>query len=273
MNGDSLNALLLWIRIISAFGPLIYASISDLRTRMVEHELIWLIMIITGIIITFFEAIVFQDLRILLDLAINVGLSFAVAFLLFYAGLFGGADGKALISLSFLFPRTPLIFLDWGFKPLLPFFFLTIFSNALLLTVLLPLVLALRNLADYFTNKELFYGLENEPLWKKALVVFIGFRTNIPPPQHVYPLLELVEVKGILTPQLKLFDKISSESEEVDGKNLQTIKEFLYENAEPKIRKLWVSPGIPFIIPITLGLLTALIVGDLLLLIITLLIV
>ena len=271
--GDFLNALLLWIRIIGAFGPLIYASISDLRTRMVEYELVWLIMIIIGTIITIFEALMFQDLRILLDLAINVGLSFAVAFLLFYAGLFGGADGKALISLSFLFPRTPFIFLEWGFTPLLPFFFLTIFSNALLLTVLIPLVLALRNLADYFTNKELFYGLENEPFWKKVLVMFIGFRTNMPPPPHVYPLLEIVEVNGIPTPQLKLFDKISTESEELDDKNLQIIKEFLYMNAERKIRKLWVSPGIPFMIPITLGLLAALIVGDLLLLILNLLII
>jgi preflagellin peptidase FlaK len=240
---------------------------------MVEYEVTWLIMITIGVIITVSEAIVFQDLRILVDLAINVGLSFVVTFLLFYAGLFGGADGKALISLAFLFPRTPLLFLAWGFTSFLPFFFLTIFSNALLLTVLIPLALALHNLADYLTNKELFYGLQNEPFWKKMLVVFIGFRTNIPPPPHVYPLLEIVEVNGILTPQLKLFDKISTESEELDDKNLQMIKEFLYENAEWKIRKLWVSPGIPFIIPITLGLLAALIVGDLLLLILNLLII
>ncbi len=264
--------VLLWIRIIVAFVPLVYASISDLRTRMVENELTWLIMIIIGTIITIFEALVFQDLRILFDLAINVGLSFSIAFLLFYAGLFGGADGKALISLSFLFPRNPLIFLEWGFKPLLPFFFLTIFSNALLLTVLIPLILALSNLADYLTNKELFNGLENEPFWKKVIVMFIGFRTNIPPPPHVYPLLEIVEVNGIPTPQLKLFDKISTESEELDDKNLQMIKEFLYENAERKIKKLWVSPAVPFIIPLTLGLLTALIIGDLLLLILNLMI-
>ncbi|MFX1518472.1 MAG: A24 family peptidase C-terminal domain-containing protein [Promethearchaeota archaeon] len=267
-----MNALILWIRIIGALLPLLYASISDLRTRMVKHELTWLIMIIVGSIAAILEAILFQDLRILLDLAINVGLSFAVAFLLFYAGLFGGADGKALIGIAFLFPRPPSIVLGWGFRPLLPFFFLTILSNALLLTVLVPLALVIRNFADYISNRDLFSGLENEPFWKKALTIFIGFRTNFPPPPHVYPLLNIEEVNGVLTPQLKLFNKISDESEESDDTNLQTIKEFLYQNEKTKIKRLWVSPGIPFLIPVTLGFLVALIIGDLLLLILNILI-
>lgn len=273
--GDSLNEILLWIRIIGALGPLIFASISDFRTRMVEHELIWLIMIIIGSITAILEIILLQDLRILLDLAINVGLSFIIAFLLFYAGLFGGADGKALISLSFLFPRPPSIFLWWGFRPLLPFFFLTILSNALLLTVLIPLAFVLKNLSDYIANKKLFRHFQNEPLWKKVLTLFIGIRMDYPPPPHFYPLVDLVEVNGVLTPRLNLFKRISTENEENDDTSLQTIeviKEFLYQYEENKIMRLWVSPGIPFIIPITLGLLTALIVGDLLLLILNLLI-
>jgi preflagellin peptidase FlaK len=270
--GDSLNALLLWIRIIGALLPLLYASISDFRTRMVEHELTWLIMILLGSIVAILEAILFQDLGILLDLAINVGLSFAVAFLLFYAGLFGGADGKALIGIAFIFPRPPSVVFGWGFRPLLPFFFLTILSNALLLTVLIPLVLLLRNLADYISNKDLFSELENEPLWKKVITMFIGFRTNFPPPPHAYPLLDIVEVNGVLTPQLKLFNKLSDESEEPDDANLRTIKEFLYQNEKSKIKRLWVSPGIPFLIPITFGFLVALTIGDLLLLILNTLI-
>jgi preflagellin peptidase FlaK len=264
----SYSNIIQWFRIIGALGPLVYASISDFRTRMVEHELIWLIMIIIGSIIAIFETLVFQDLRILLDLAINVGLSFAVAFLLFYAGLFGGADGKALIGIAFLFPRPPSIILGWGFRPLLPFFFLTILSNALILTVLVPLVLLLRNLADYISNKDLFPELENEPFWKKAITMFIGFRTNFPPPPHMYPLLDIAEVNGVLTPQLKL----SEESEEHDDANLQKIKEFLYQNEKSKIKRLWVSPGIPFLIPITFGLLVALTIGDLILLILNILI-
>jgi preflagellin peptidase FlaK len=229
-------------------------------------------MILLGSIIAIFETLVFQDLRILLDLVINVGLSFAVAFLLFYAGLFGGADGKALIGIAFLFPRPPSIILGWGFRPLLPFFFLTILSNALILTVLVPLVLLLRNLADYISNKDLFPELENEPFWKKVLTMLIGFRTNFPPPPHVYPLVDIAEVNGVLTPQLKLFNKLSDDSEEHDDANLQTIKEFLYQNEKSKIKRLWVSPGIPFLIPITFGLLVALTIGDLLLLILNILI-
>jgi preflagellin peptidase FlaK len=263
--------LIQWLRIIGAVGPLVYASVSDCRTRMVD-DWVWVLMILVGSIVAIFETIVFQELRILLDLAINVSLSFTIAFLLFYAGLFGGADGKALISLSFLFPRPPSLFLEFGVGSLLPFYFLTILSNALLLTVLVPLCLFGWNLADYITNKDLFFGLENEPFWKKVITLFIGFRTNFPLPPHVHPLLDIVEMNGVLTLRLKLLTRVSTEPEENDDKNLQTIKEFIRKYGEKKIMRLWVSPGLPFLLPITLGLLTALTVGDLLLLILNILI-
>ncbi|QLG51224.1 prepilin peptidase [Natrinema halophilum] len=85
----------------------------------------------------------------LVPTAISLGLVVPIAYLFWWFGGFGGADAKALLVLAVLFPTFPA----YGLGPLsfpletppIGAFSFTILTNAVLVGIALPLVLAVRN--------------------------------------------------------------------------------------------------------------------------------
>ncbi|NHJ32856.1 MAG: hypothetical protein FK732_08335 [Asgard group archaeon] len=95
---------------ILTIGALLYAGIEDILFREVRREIVWILMIGIGVIldvlyIVFFEGNFYEPLAKIL-LTIFIGLIFG--FVLFYFGVWGGADTKALWALSVLTPIHPL---------------------------------------------------------------------------------------------------------------------------------------------------------------------
>ncbi|SEW26695.1 A24 family peptidase [Natrinema salifodinae] len=85
----------------------------------------------------------------LLPTAISLGLVVPIAYLFWWVGGFGGADAKALLVLAVLFPTFPEytvgpLTVPLEMTPIGPFSF-TILTNAVLVGVVLPLALAVRN--------------------------------------------------------------------------------------------------------------------------------
>jgi len=149
--------------------------------------------------------------------------------------LFGGADAKALMALAILVPIQPLI----GAFPLwisfLPGSWI-IFANATILFLLIPLSLLIYNLGKRtlkFPHSLLGYVISV----KKAKQKF------------VWPLEKIKDGKRKLMYMPKNFD----------------INEELAEFEKLGITEIWVTPKIPFMIPLLAGFLTSFILGDILL--------
>ncbi len=218
---------------------LVYGSYSDLRTREVSN-VVWLVMAVSGVFLASVELFMgslslFQVLKSLIVGAIFV-------FLLYILN-FGGADVKAIISLSLLFPNFPLFsalhfHLPVMGVPPLDIFVLSMLTNSLLFALLSPISLFLYNsLRKNFS-----------PL------MFLGWKVEIS---------ELRRKKNF---------KLMHEIEEESGK-----KKYIWGGIEPteetlsrleelerkkRVKEVWITPELPFIVYLTAGFFTAAFYGD-----------
>jgi len=170
--------------------------------------------------------------------------------------LFGGADAWALIFISFslpVFPFTPLL----GMPPL-GFLSFSVLINALLLNLAAPIGIFIINI----TRKN------RAPL----MYMFFGFPVNGDRIQHEWGFVmeDFEEKKGTVSRKFVGFwdsiKRMYSGEGRVYTKDLREHpEEFQKELAlYRKAGTVWISYAVPFIIPITAGLITAIVFGDLL---------
>ncbi|MFA4877772.1 MAG: A24 family peptidase C-terminal domain-containing protein [Methanoregula sp.] len=173
--------------------------------------------------------------------------------------LFGGADAWALIFISFAvptFPFTPL----FG-NPPLGFLSFSVLINALILNLAAPIVIFTMNLVrgnraplmymffgfpvqgDRISDSWGFVMEDFEEKDGKVSRKFIGFTDSI---------------KRMYAGTNRVYTKDLREHPDEFGKELSVYK---------KAGMVWISYAVPFIIPITAGFITALIFGDILLMI------
>jgi preflagellin peptidase FlaK len=198
-------------------------------------------------------------------LGLSVGLTVGFAFLLFYSGGFGGADSKALMCIALALPFFPTNL----FTPLLPeglspisqlIFPITILSNSVLIAALSALYLLFRNLARKAgSGKPLFEGtLTEESLGKKIIVLVTGQKfpiATLKAKWHVYPMEDFAEEDGVQKRKLLVVPRDEGRDEIV--KRLSTAAD-----AGKIDSKVWATPGLPMLIFVTVGLIVALSLGD-----------
>lgn len=251
-------------RIAVAVAFLVYGSWSDYRTREVSN-IVWAVFAPVSLGLTITEFLLY-DPTVLSSFGISVALTSVVAFALFYSGGFGGADSKALICIAMALPFFPAglnLPVAGEASPLSQMFFpITVFSNGVIFSAAAAIVILSLNVADRFkTRKPLFQGAhENEPFWKKALVLLTGYRMpieKIKPKWHVYP-LEDIEIK----PEGQELRKLMLLPKDEGRDNVLERLEKAVENGkiEPRV---WATPGLPMLIFIAAGLVCALVFGDL----------
>ena len=137
------NIVLSITRLIIGTIILLYASYTDIKTRRASN-ILWLIMGSAGLILIIIQyfTIGFENSMYLLFIPVMIFLFY----IFFQFGLiFGGADAKALMAIAILVPIEPsiLIFPIWkGY--IMPFSW-SIFSNSILIFLLIPLSLFIFN--------------------------------------------------------------------------------------------------------------------------------
>lgn len=213
------------LRIIIATSMLFIATILDSKKREV-HDLLWVIYGIIAIVLVFPEL---QNFEMLIQIGMSTGIVFPISLLLWRIGLFGGADAFALIVLAGLVPFTTLS--ESQVTPL------TTLLNASLLSVIIFPINAARNLYALLTRQNIFEGFE-ESKHRKIMACFIGTKQNNP--NYSFSIQKNVG-------HAKKFDFTLSHAENTEFcKSCHT----------------WVTPGIPFLLYITLGFMIQIFFGD-----------
>ena len=211
-----------------------YASFTDIKTRRASN-LNWLIMGSAGAILLVIQhfTVGFNGQEMyLLFIPIMIGL----VYLLFQMRLiFGGADAKALMALAILVPITPSIILfQTELRVVLPFSW-SVFSNSIILFLFIPLSLLIYNI----TKRNV-----------KFPFCVLGYKMNISKAREkfVWPLEKIKDGKRKFAYMPKDFD----------------IEDELKEFENLGIKEIWVTPKIPFMIPLLAGFIASFIIGDIL---------
>jgi archaeal preflagellin peptidase FlaK len=243
---------------------LLYASWSDYKTREVSNR-VWVIYAPIAAVLSLAELLLY-DISNLALYGLCVGLTVGLAFLLFYAGGFGGADSKALMCIAVALPFAPVALftplIADGLSPLSQVIYpLTIFGNAVLFAAVSCVYMVLRNVYWHKKNRvRMFAGsLASESFGKKILVLITGYRMSIAKLKekwHVFPMEDVSDGEDGFKRRLmvvphddgreKVVERLSSaiESGKIDS-------------------NVWATPGLPMLIFVTLGLIVAFFFGDL----------
>lgn len=229
------------VRLFAGVTLLSFAAYTDWRWRRAPNAL-WVAMATIGVLLLAVEAALdwsaFQARWPYL--AFIVGFA-AVIYAFWWLGLIaGGADAKALMALGVLLPF-PLALAE-GVPPWqgpLPGSF-TVLGNSLLLFLVIPLAFLVGNLArGHVRFPHMLLGVKREAA---------GVRRG-----HQWP-METVEADG--SRRTRLFASRMS-TQEVDE---------AFERVQALGReKVWVSPKIPFMLPLLAGFVASFLVGDVLL--------
>jgi len=234
-----------------------YASWQDYKYREVSNE-VWMFFAPLGLFFTIFHIFLTQQFFLFISLVTSSLVVSGISVILFYLGFFGGADAKAFICLSITLPFSSILF-----KPLLKvistLFSLSIFNNSIISSALTAVVILFYNISWRIkTGERLFEALEQEPSWKKFLALITGYKVELSKFKknpHLVPLEEISEGEdGKAIRQLKVFIKVDENKE-----RFSKINKFSGNG------KIWVTPNLPFIIFITIGLVINLILGDVIL--------
>jgi preflagellin peptidase FlaK len=247
------------LRIAICIVILGYSCITDWKTRRAPNKL-WYIMGGIGLILGAYELYMTNfDRFILFSWILGFAFVFVLVYVLYYffdylgmVGL-GGADAKALIAIALLFPYYPTIYIGNLNLPLVYsdrsiIFGFTVFGNALALNLIVPVAILIYNL----------FKVPLSELRANPFSAFTGYKTSL---------------EGLKGKHVRLMHRYYEE----DGK-VKTKKTFggtdSDEDAQRKLKKwkadgkigdkVWVTPKIPFLIPIALGFLVAVVYCDIL---------
>ena len=241
------------VKVFVSMVFLIAASLYDLKYREVPDKL-WLIYAPVGLLLTLTQAVTL-DLKLLQVIGLSILVTSILSIAIFYLGLFGGADAKALICLSLTIPTPPTFKKAFNALPLFP---LTIFNNSVLTATLLTLAFLIYNLIWKFkTRKGLFHDLEGEPVYRKLIALMTGYKIEVgklAEKRFTYPLEEAeIDENGKVVRRLVLSARLE-EDEELE-RRLNSLRGLRCE--------VWATPALPFLIFITIGFFVSLVAGDL----------
>jgi len=253
-----LNYAIDLISVLVVLGFLGYGSWSDIKTREVSN-IVWLLFAPIGATLTV-ARIYFSPGLLWISIG-SIIIAIASALLLFYTGVFGGADAKGLICIGISTPTLPEgTFASASFFH--PFFPVVILMNSFLVAVSMALYILARNMLwRHSTHRGLFSGFEKEPAWKKVFAVISGYKVDFEEVEekiYLYPLEEVVESEGRIERRLNLFVEAEVERQDLLGK----LRPYVEKKVVP--REIWATPGLPMLVFVTVGFVSALILGDLL---------
>jgi archaeal preflagellin peptidase FlaK len=214
------------IRISIGLCMLLIASILDVRKREI-NDILWIGFGAVAVMLIIISSDPWSTIK-------TVGVSMIIApivLVVWRLGMFGGADAFCLIVLGMLAPMTSL-----QDNPITP---LTTLTNAAIISIVPLFANLTRNLIALSRKEDIFNGL-NETKLNKMIALFVGYRAKNP--HHCF----------------------SMERIEGNQRRLNLGLQHAETTEFCKTTDMWVTPGIPYIIYISLGFVIQIIYGDVL---------
>ncbi|AIJ05848.1 Peptidase A24B, FlaK domain protein [Methanocaldococcus bathoardescens] len=219
--------------VIGAIGLLI-ASIYDLKCREIE-DYIWISMAIFGFLYSIYLSLISHNILYVIQSFVGFIVCFFLGFFMFLLGA-GGGDGKLLMGIGALIPKynmpiyTPLgIILNY--HPYIPSFPIMVIINAIFFSITLPIIIFLKNIIR---------GVK--PKTKKEFIcMFIGEKMKVS---------EAMKKERLILGNQENLKLLPSAEKDYDFSNFD------------KNEEIWVTPAIPFVVPIFLSYLLTPIIGD-----------
>ncbi|MBY9000525.1 MAG: prepilin peptidase [Candidatus Heimdallarchaeota archaeon] len=168
--------IMLLIQMGTVILCLLFGSYMDLIKREVS-DIPWIIMAIVGLITTIIY-IIFSENKGMdgTIIGINLGVGIAIGLILYYTGMMGGADAKAIMALSLNTAIYPFVF-ELTSTPVYAFvppIFNTFFNWLLTLVLIYPLPLLFYNIYLKIKKQELFKDT-NANFASKILMMISGY--------------------------------------------------------------------------------------------------
>jgi len=217
------------LKFLIFLGFLSFASIQDVKSRYISDK-IWIIAGIVFIPILLFE--IFTGRFAFFETIISAVLAIAIAFYLSKIGFLGGADVLALVLLAIYMPTLQN-------KEIFGLPIISVIANASIFSLTTVFVNFSRNVSRLMQKRNIFYGFEVEPMHRKILAVFLGYRSE--------------EVKGLFLPM-----EIVENGRRRFNFGARSSSDFVRGN------DIWVTPALPFIVYITAGYIFLFLIGDML---------
>ena len=292
---------LLRLVVVPALG---WAAYRDVRTRRVPNDIWAPLALLGAVLLVWeaFSRLGDPYLSVwVLRVALSIGLVVPLALGFWYVGGFGGADAKAFMVLAVLLPTYPTYQIDSVWLPIVAtdvgVFSLTVLTNAVLVALAYPLALAGHNLlrgefswiaflgreipveevpAHHGSLLETPDGLTRNGLDLDALRMYLRWRGVSLAKLRANPALRdpatLPEEPNEPTDGAVLADGsgdpwgAAAFLDDIDSSAYGTTPDQLRAGLDVLVaaEEVWITPGIPFIVPTFFGLLLALTVGDLL---------
>ncbi len=228
-------SMLIELNVLIILLTLLYASYLDLKKREID-DWVWIVSSIVGFPIMIYEHIIIQEATYVYLLIISIMLTVALAIGFYKAGLYGGADAKALITISLVLP---LMLKGVRIHPFLP---ISTLLNGLIISLVIPLVMLPLNLYKLLIKKEnLFEGIDETTI-RKVIALLIGTKIKDPSKHKFWGAMEIRTNDG----KRKLIFSPSFES-----------------FWSPLRSGEWATPSIPLVVFITVGFIIDIIFGDL----------
>ncbi|MDW8063059.1 MAG: A24 family peptidase C-terminal domain-containing protein [Candidatus Caldarchaeum sp.] len=222
----------LWSTVIVGI-TLLYSSYLDLKKREVE-DIVWVVPAAAGFAFNFYF---FHSLG--LDWWLRYGavilVSAGLAFAFYFAGLYGGADAKALVAISFIQPFSSSSPQIHGVTAL------TVLTNGMILSISLPIFFGLFNSYRLLRGEKIFEGFEAEKPYRRLVALFLGTRVKNAAGKSFWGVMETFE-EGV---RKFRFNLGIEELEKVERNDV------------------WITPGIPLLIFFTAGYFLNFFAGDL----------
>ena len=231
-------------------------SYYDLKAREVD-DWVWLLYAPIGGIFTVLRLL--YDPSLLTYTLLSIGITALAAFALFYFGLFGGADFKAIVCLALTIPLPPTTF-----QPLIgyvhPVFPLVVVIQSFFCEAFAAIWLGGGNLLSYVRERgRMFAGLENESRWRKASAMILGYRTDVAKLQssfYLYPMEQITRDEQGTRRSFKLYVNAEADRDEDVRNFCELASQSGFEG------RVWVTPGLPMLVFVLIGLGLTLILGD-----------
>jgi preflagellin peptidase FlaK len=223
------------VNIVVASVMLLSSSYLDLKKREVPDKF-WIIFGAAGVALQVYEVSI--GVTSLFYLVFSIVLASIIGMGIFFVGLYGGADGKALIALAILLPYFPPKIGIYRIAPLI------VLTNGVLLSMLLPLALGIYNATRIVRGEKIFDGFK-EPAYRKLLASFLGYKSVGMPREFQFSMEKKLESMPMRVPRERKFDFALMQDE--------------FESSPGT----WVTPGIPLLVFFTAGFFVLLGYGDL----------